>query len=84
MVFALASGFATQHGILSWFFSSGGSRGIVAAVIVALVAGVLNALLGWLWIPTWGVLGAGAAAGAAYFGGILACYIPRLKRYGFS
>jgi len=84
VVFALASGFATQHGILSWFFSSGGSRGIVAAVIVALVAGVLNALLGWLWIPTWGVLGAGAAAGAAYFGGILACYIPRLKRYGFS
>lgn len=81
-VFAVASGLAMQHGILSWFFTSGGSRGVVASVIVAIVAGMLNAFLSFLWIPRWGVLGAGAALGAAYCGGILACYLPKVKRYG--
>jgi O-antigen/teichoic acid export membrane protein len=84
VMFALASGLAAQHGILSWFFSSGSRRGLVAAVTVSLIAGVLNALLGWLWIPRWGVSGAALAAGAGYAGGILACYLPGIRRYGTS
>lgn len=81
--FAAAAGLSSAHGLLVWFFASGGPRGLLAANLVNGFVGVAHVALAILWIPLFGIRGAGAAMAAAYSMGLAAAVSPPLRRLGW-
>jgi O-antigen/teichoic acid export membrane protein len=82
LAFAAASGLVTAHGLLGWFFASGGRRGVTVASLSGLAGGLVHAVACALLIRRWGVSGAGIALVLGYMTAIAVCYVPALRRWG--
>lgn len=81
-LFSLGAGLTMTQGFLAWFYASGGRRGMAAAVLVNLAAGLANAAGCVVLIPRLGLAGAAWAFAGAQALSIAACYLPAVRRLG--